>query len=164
MIECKRPDLQTQDGGLPYEEAISQHLRNQKEGEIRPLFAYSQLLLALSTNHASYATTGTPKKFWSLWKEDPEQAEAHERRVTQLINQPLTPKLESDFYDWRESADWVRREFSGKGERLPSEQDRTIVSLLDPGRLIELAYQFLVFDGGIKNRPLPTILCGQSHH
>jgi hypothetical protein len=26
-------------------------LRNQKEGEIRPLFAYTQILMAVSTNH-----------------------------------------------------------------------------------------------------------------
>ena len=78
VIECKRPDLKTKDGGLPYEEAISQHLRNQKEGQIRPLFAYAQLLLAVSTNHAAYATAGTPKKFWSTWKE--EDPASHEAR------------------------------------------------------------------------------------
>ena len=41
VIENKHPDLKTKDGGLPYEEAVSQMLRNQKEGEIRHLFAYS---------------------------------------------------------------------------------------------------------------------------
>jgi type I restriction enzyme R subunit len=70
VIECKRPDLQIKEGGLPYEEAVSQMLRNQKEGEIPQLFAYSQLLMAVSTNHAYYATTATPKKFWTLWREE----------------------------------------------------------------------------------------------
>jgi type I restriction enzyme, R subunit len=148
VIECKRPDLQTADGGLPYEEAISQHLRNQKEGEIRHLFAYSQLLMAVSTNHAAYATAGTPKKFWSTWRE--EDLTSHESRSLPLINKPLPPEIKDSFYDWREHADWVRREFANKGERLPTEQDRAILSLLDPARLIELAWQFILFDGGIK--------------
>ena len=148
VIECKRPDLQMGDGGLPYEEAISQHLRNQKEGEIRPLFAYSQLLLAVSTNHAACATTGTPKKFWAAWRE--EDAASHEARCLPLINQPLPAEIKDSFYDWREHADWVRLEFANKGERLPTEQDRALLSLLHPVRLIELIYQFLLFDGGIK--------------
>lgn len=148
VIECKRPDLQTADGGLPYEEAISQHLRNQKEGEIRHLFAYAQLLMAVSTNHAAYATAGTPKKFWSTWRE--EDPASHESRCLPLINQPLPPEIKDSFYDWREGSDWVRREFASKGDRLPTEQDRAILSLLDPARLLELTYQFILFDGGVK--------------
>jgi len=147
VIECKRPDLQAPEGGLPYEEAISQHLRNQKEGEIRPLFAYSQLLLALSTNHAAYATTATDKKFWATWKEE---AATHEARVQELVNQPLPASLDSAFYDWREGSEWVRRHYPLESQRLPTEQDRALVSLLAPKRLLELSYQFLVFDGGVK--------------
>ncbi|MFC1997577.1 type I restriction endonuclease subunit R [Chloroflexota bacterium] len=146
VIECKRPDLKTADGGLPYEEAISQMLRNQKEGEIRPLFAYGQILLALSTNHAAYGTVCTPKKFWSIWKE--EDAEIHEQRVAQLVRTPLKTDLDSAFFDWREHPHWARQQL--KTDRLPTEQDRSIVSLLDPTRLLELAYQFSVFDGGVK--------------
>lgn len=148
VIECKRPDLMVEEGGLPYEEAISQHLRNQKEGEIRNLFAYTQLLLAVSTNHAAYATTGTPKKFWSLWKE--EDAQTHEKRVQALVNIPLPDEIQTAFYDWREDADWARREFAVIWPRLVTEQDRTIASLLDPSRLLELTYQFILFDGGKK--------------
>ena len=39
VIECKRPDLQTPKGGLPYEEAVSQMLRNQRDENIPHLFA-----------------------------------------------------------------------------------------------------------------------------
>lgn len=148
VIECKRPDLQLPDGGLPYEEAITQMLRNQKEGEIRSLFVYTQLLLAVSTNHAAYATTGTDKKFWATWKED--AAAAHEDRATGLINAPVPVALKDAFYNWREQPAWVRSEFEGKPPRLPTEQDRTILSLLEPRRLLELAYQFTLFDGGLK--------------
>ena len=146
VIECKRPDLKVKDGGLPHEEAISQMLRNQKEGEIRPLFAYGQILLALSTNHAAYGTTATDKKFWSIWKE--EQDAVHEGRVTQLVGTPLEASLDLSFFDWREHPHWARQQL--KTERLPTEQARALVSLLDPARLLELAYRFIVFDGGVK--------------
>ncbi|MBC8496975.1 MAG: type I restriction endonuclease subunit R [Chloroflexi bacterium] len=146
VIECKRPDLKGKDGGLPYEEAISQMLRNQKEGEIRPLFAYGQILLALSTNHAAYGTTATDKKFWSIWKE--EDAETHEGRVAKLVGTPLKAELDPAFFDWREHPHWARQQLNT--ERLPTEQDRALVSLLDPARLLELAYEYIVFDGGKK--------------
>lgn len=148
VIENKRPDLQTKEGGLPYEEAVSQMLRNQREGEIRPLFAYSQLLLALSTNHAYYATTATEKKHWSLWRE--EEAEAHEARTQQLINTPLPAALKDDFYGWRKDAGLIRQDFDTRGERLPTVQDRSLVSLVAPQRLLELTQSFIVFDKGVK--------------
>ena len=117
VIECKRPDLNVKDGGLPHEEAISQMLRNQKEGEIRPLFAYAQVLMAVSTNHAAYATTETPKKFWSIWKE--EQDEAHAGRVQTLINTALDENLLPDFYAWRKNSYWVRQAFQEKATACP---------------------------------------------
>ena len=67
-----------------------------------------------------------------------------------MINTPFSEELKSDFYDWRKDAFWARREFEGKPQRLPTKQDRTILSLLHPKRLLELTYQYLVFDGGIK--------------
>lgn len=51
------------------EEAIGQHLRNQRSDEIPQLFAYAQLLLAVSQTEARYGTLGTPLKFWACWSE-----------------------------------------------------------------------------------------------
>ena len=65
VIECKRPDIKD-----PIDEAISQQSRNQRDDEIPKLFLYSQLLLAVSKNEAKYGTTGTPAKFWAVWKEE----------------------------------------------------------------------------------------------
>jgi len=148
VIECKRPDLKVKQGGLPHEEAISQMLRNQKSGEIRSLFAYAQINLALSTNHAAYATTDTPKEFWAVWRE--EENGAFDKRVETLINAPLPQSLKSAFFDWREGAPSIHAKFEDNPDRLPTEQDRALVSLLDPKRLLEIVYQFIVFDGGIK--------------
>jgi type I restriction enzyme R subunit len=44
----------------------------------------------------------------------------------------------------------MRQRFAALGERLPTEQDRLVYVLLRPARLLELAYQFIVFDNGTK--------------
>ena len=154
VIECKRPDLQ-KGGDKAVTEAITQMIRNQKEDEIPNLFIYSQLLLAVSKNDALYATTETPKKFWSIWKEevDPATAEVLEATVHQRINQPLSPTEKDQLYNHRDNAAAIRRHFdeiAQAGERLPTVQDRTLYNLLRPQRLLELIYQFIVYDGGVK--------------
>lgn len=63
VIACKRPAL---DGDKAVAEGISQMLRNQREDAIPQLVVFSQLLLALSTNDARYATTATPRTCWSV--------------------------------------------------------------------------------------------------
>ena len=145
IIECKRPDLDLQ-GEKAVAEAVSQMLRNQDEGEIPQLFAYSQLLLALSGNDALYATTATPKKFWALWREEGD----HEAAVQALINRPLADNVQDALYGWREYAPSIRQHFAALGERLPTTQDRLLYALLRPYRALELVYQYIVFDGGIK--------------
>ena len=108
VIECKRPDIKD-----PIEQAISQHLRNQMEDGIPHLYKYSQILLALASNKAMYATTGTPKKFWAIWREEIAFSE-------------------------------------GKTGRLLTEQDKLLISLCSPKRLLEITYKYIVFDAGIK--------------
>ena len=50
-------------------------IRNQRDEYIPRLFTTVQMVLALNKNEARYATTGTPAKFWSKWKEDVADAE-----------------------------------------------------------------------------------------
>jgi len=147
VIECKRPDLETE-SGKAFEEAVSQMLRNQRDDEIPHLFAYAQLLLALSVNDAYYGTAGTPKRFWSLWKEPLEEEALHP-----AANRPLNEAQKVRLYAWRKYADWVRKYFDEQdaaGERLPTPQDRTLYALMRPERLLHLLYQFIVYDGGKK--------------
>jgi type I restriction enzyme R subunit len=145
VIECKRPDLETQ-GEKAVAQAVSQMLRNQEEGEIPHLFAYSQLLIALSGNDALYATTATPKKFWAIWREEG----AHEPLIHDLINRPLSSAVQAHLYNWREYAAGIRTHFAALGERLPTTQDRLLYALLRPQRLLELVSQFIVYDDGLK--------------
>ena len=62
VIECKAPHI-------PVEEAVGQMIRNQQAAYIPQLFKFAQFVVATNKNAVKYATAGTPKKFWSVWKE-----------------------------------------------------------------------------------------------
>ncbi len=149
VIECKRPDKGTSSGEKAVFEAITQHIRNQKDDEIPHLFQYSQLLLGVSKNNAMYGTTFTSKKYWSTWREE----DNIEDEVHRLANTILPDTEKHALFAHREDAQLIRRYFDDletAGERLPTAQDRTLYSLLRPARLLELIYQFIVYDAGIK--------------
>lgn len=145
VIECKRPDLNLA-GEKPVSEAVSQMIRNQNMDEIPRLFATTQLLLAIAGNDALYATTGTSKEFWALWREE----DMDEAELQRLVNTPLDGAVQTKLYGWRDDGHQMRQHFAALGPRLPTEQDRLLHALLRPARLLELAYQFIVFDNGIK--------------
>lgn len=66
VIECKAPHI-------PVEEAVGQMIRNQQAAYIPHLFKFAQLVVATNKNAVKYATAGTPKKFWSIWKEQDDE-------------------------------------------------------------------------------------------
>jgi len=145
VIECKRTDLGP--GKDPIEEAISQHIRNQKEDGVPQLFIYTQLLMAVSKNQAKYGTTGTPRKFWALWREEGD----HEDEIKELINRPLSSQKKDKLFAGRFS--YVRKYFDqleAEGGRQVTEQDRAIWSLCRPERLLELSHRYILFDAGEK--------------
>ena len=140
VIECKSPKVEVG-------QAVSQMIRNQREEYIPKLFTYTQVLVGVNKNGGQYATTGTPAKFWALWREQFDDAKA----VTAAVNAPLKPQdrealFSGDFAVARAFFDAMERE----GERQVTEQDRTLHSLCRPERLLDLALQFTVFDGGIR--------------
>ncbi len=142
VIECKRPDIKD-----PVTEAISQNIRNQWEDEIPKLFVYSQLLLALSPNDCKYGTTATPAKFWSVWKERGNI----EQKVERVINTALSSEQKAKLFSGVFSD--CRRYFENleaQGGRDVREQDRVLYSLCRPERLMELVYQYIVYDAGEK--------------
>ena len=124
VIECKRPDIKGAE-----EQAVSQHLRNQKEDGIRSLYVYSALLLAIGNSFGSYATTGSAARFWSKWHEMFVNKEAeieYHQRLFELVN--------------KDSA----------ATREPTEQDKYIYNLCRPERLLELMFHFTIYDAGVK--------------
>ncbi|MFK4784565.1 type I restriction endonuclease subunit R [Fusobacterium sp. MFO224] len=62
VIECKAPTINIS-------QAVEQNLRNQTENYIPQLFKFSQIIMATNKNDVKYATTGTPEKYWNIWKE-----------------------------------------------------------------------------------------------
>ncbi|WJW75387.1 type I restriction endonuclease subunit R [Thiohalobacter sp. IOR34] len=140
VIECKSPKVEV-------EQAISQSIRNQRDEYIPKLFVYSQLVLGVNKNAARYATTGTPAKFWSLWKERQDKEEAVAESVHHVLPEGVKDTLFSgEFAPARRFFDALEAE----GEREITEQDWAIHSLCRPERLLELVYKFTVFDAGIK--------------
>src|SRR6266446_855736 len=145
VIECKRPDLPP--GHDPIKQAISQHIRNQKDDGIPSLYLYSQLVLALSKNDARYATTGTPKKFWARWKETGD----HDGELLELVNHPLSESAKERVF--RDRFAYIREFFDAlevNGGREITEQDRVLWALCRPERVLELSYRYIVFDAGEK--------------
>ncbi|MFO8646097.1 HsdR family type I site-specific deoxyribonuclease [Legionella pneumophila] len=139
VIECKAPQVEI-------EQAVSQSIRNQSDDYIPRLFIYSQLVLGVNKNSALYATTGTAAKFWGVWKEpqmDVGQREFEKLQVTvnKTIPETVISRIAGIFGVNAEAL---------KEKRLVTEQDKAIYSLCRPDRLLELAWKFTVFDGGIK--------------
>lgn len=116
VIECKKASISISQG-------ISQMLRNQGKEYIPQLFKFVQIVMATNKNETQYATTGTPKKFWSLWKEDKESIE----------------------YKWFEEtlAETVTC-------RIPTVQDKNIISLFHPKRVMEIIRFFTLYDKNVK--------------
>ncbi len=141
VIECKKPDL----ANPPMDQAISQHIRNQKNDEIPRVFLYSQLLLAISKDEALYGTVGTPRAFWSVWREDLDKD-----ALSAAVNRPLSEERKGKLFESR--FHYVRRHFEilEKTDREPTEQDRALFALCRPERLLELMHWFTLYDAGEK--------------
>ena len=144
IIECKRPDMKE-----PLRQAISQHLRNQQEDGIRNLYVYSQLTLSIATQEAAYATNATPEKFWAKWQEN-EELKVNNDKLYELKNKPLELKEKEHLFSDRFK--YVRQYFDAleKEEILPTEQDKYIFGLCRPERLMDIVFNFILFDNGEK--------------
>lgn len=111
-IECKAPMIST-------EQAVEQTIRNQKREYTPQLFKFAQIVAATNKNSFKYATTGTAKKFWNVWRE--EDVEWRDELLSKCVT-----------------------------DRSVTQQDRDIVSLFSPQRLMELTKYFIVFDANVK--------------
>lgn len=138
VIECKSPKVEV-------EQAISQMIRNQRDEYIPRLFTYAQMVVALNKNEARYATTGTAGKFWSQWKE-----EVADTDLAPLLAQPLPESVKASLFELTYAELGVREQGQYLVERVVTEQDRSLYALCRPERLLELAWAYTVFDGGVR--------------
>ena len=148
VIECKSNVIKN-----PITEAISQHLRNQKDDGIRELYQYSQLLLALSVNEARYATTATPLKYWQVWRELFGSQEAQAQVIEQLKelkNRSLPGKEQEALFAKhnKETQDFFHQR--AQEEVLLVEQDLLLYYLCRKDRLLRLMQYYTIFDNYIK--------------
>ena len=112
VIECKAPQVSV-------DQAVEQMIRNQQAEYIPQLFKYAQIILATNKNAVKYATAGTPKKFWNVWKE--------------------------------QNSTWMQTQLDELiADRLPTEQDKNILSLFSKERIFELIRFFILFDANVK--------------
>lgn len=112
VIECKAPHISM-------EQAIEQNIRNQQNEFIPQLFKFSQIVMATNKNSVKYATTATPKKFWSVWKE----------QDCAFLNGAIEKFIT---------------------DRMATEQDKNIISLLTPNRAMEIIRFFVLYDANVK--------------
>ncbi len=139
VIECKSPRVEVA-------QAVSQTIRNQRDEYIPRLFTYVQMVLAVNKNEARYATTGTPAKFWSKWEETLADAE-----LAPLLERPLPESVKASLFDMAFADLGVREEMAPYlVGRQVTEQDRALYALCRPERLLEMAWAFSVFDGGVR--------------
>lgn len=148
IIECKRPDMKE-----PLKQAISQHLRNQQEDGIRSLYVYSQLTLSIATQEAAYATNATPEKFWAKWQEkfiSNEEERNFKNELQALKNQPVPTAVKDQLFADRFR--YVRQYFDALEQEaiLPTVQDAYLLGLCRPERLMDMVFNFVLFDNGAK--------------
>jgi len=148
VIECKRPDMKE-----PLAQAISQHLRSQQEDGIRALYVYAQVIMSVATQEASYATNATPEKFWSKWEEKfttGEEEEKYRNDLQEIKNRPL--RIEQKEKLFSERFKYVRQYFDDleKEHIHPTIQDKYLYGLCRPERLMDIIFNFILFDNGEK--------------
>ena len=148
VIECKSPKIKD-----PIDKSIEQHLRNQQEDGIRALYQYSNLVMGLATHEAKYATTATQKEFWSFWKElfkTKAEETAWLDKLQSLKNQPLPANERTTLFQERYKNVWTFFQNLEKEEQAVTEQDKLLFSFCQPERLLDLFFNFTLYDDGIK--------------
>lgn len=142
VIEAKSPAGHSKKGPT-IDEGISQSIRNQLNDEIPQLFAYSQILLSINGHDGRYGTCHTPMKFWAAWREE----DITDPQMYALRNHPLSTEQIHALFDHRPSVDlkWYQQLIDG-GELAVSGQDKLLISLLSPERLLEMTRFFTLFD------------------
>lgn len=154
-----RPDIVCFVNGIPFAiienkkssvavtEAINQMNRNQGAEFCPKLFTYTQLLVGTNGKELQYGTTGTPNKFYAVWKEKGMTIEEINERAKELIGKKIDDAVyEKVLKDLNGYTDGHKQ----KTKRLPTEQDRGILALFEPAKLLDLTKNYILFDAGVK--------------
>ncbi len=137
--------------------ALSQHNRNQQPSHCPRLFVYPQLLIGTNKEELRYGTTGTPNKFYSIWRErdiDDEEwkhRDEFQAKVEAQVKEVIRKPIEKNLYD-QILKDLNGATFGHKQslDRIPTQQDIGVWGMLRPKRLLDLAKNFILYDAGVK--------------
>lgn len=139
--------IENKKGSVAVAEAVNQMNRNQGPEFCPKLFAYTQLLVGTNGKEFQYGTTGTPNKFYTIWREKGVSKEDMDKRartcIAKKIDESIYIKILSDLNGYTEG-------HKQKIDRLPTEQDRGIVALFEPHRFLDLTKNYTLFDAGVK--------------
>ncbi len=133
------------------EEAVSQ-LRKYQDIEHTPkFFVYPQLLVAANKSDFLYGTTGTPKKFYTKWREkDLKEVSGYvneDEKITELISQQIGDDIYGQILRDLNGAEYNHQQIL---KRKVSDQDRGVYFLFDKERLLDVEANFILFDGSVK--------------
>jgi type I restriction enzyme R subunit len=113
--------LELKRSSVSISEGIRQNISSQDEKFIRPFFSTVQMTLAGNDSEGlRYGTTGTLEKHYLAWKED--------TKATDKVSQAVIKLQKQDGYSL----------------------DNNLISLFYKKRLLDILYNFIIFDGGKK--------------
>lgn len=139
--------IENKKSGVGVVEALNQMNRNQGPEYCPKLYTYTQLLVGTNGKDLQYGTTGTPNKFYAVWKEKGVKEEDLNKQIAKLIAKPI----DADVYKHiLEDLNGYTEGHKQRTDRLPTEQDRGVFSLFEPKRLLDLTKNYILFDAGVK--------------
>lgn len=147
VIECKSPIIKD-----PIDKGIEQHQRNQQDDGIRSLYLYSNLLISLAVNDAKYGTTATSKEFWSFWKElfkTEEDEKNWNNEIKSIKSQSINKEGWNKLIDWHEKRNEFVASVVDSAETV-TEQEKLLFNLCQHNRILDLIFNFIVYDDGVK--------------
>ena len=136
----------------PIVQAISQHLRNEKESGIRKLYVYCQIMMACAVNQAKYGTNATPSKFWNIWREKEFDSELIKKTKNEIPKEEVRKQIierrrASEFFG-KEQAEQIHLRLTKEFELI--KQDNFLYSIAQPRRLLDLISNFILYDNNVK--------------
>ncbi len=154
-----RPDIVCFVNGIPFavienkkksvsiKDAIGDLIKKQSPEYCPKLFTYAQLLVGTNGSELQYGTTSTPNKFYAVWKEKGKDVEEINNDIKTLISKAI----DKDVYEQLlADLNGCTKEHRQSLNRMVTEQDRGVISLFEPKRLLDLTKNHILFDAGVK--------------
>ena len=153
----RRPDIVLFVNGFPFavienkkesvkvDDAVAQMVRNQGRNETPRFFLFPQILIATNVRDLKFGTMLTPARFYAHWKEKDADQKKYDDEVAAIINRPVDQDVLEQI-----AGDLIRKDYTQTLDRVVTNQDRGIFSLLRPGRLLELTRNFILYDNNVK--------------